>query len=354
MTHILIAGAGPAGLVAAIKLARFGRKVMIVAPRLNSHKIGECVPGAINPILTELELPQINDSGGIHRRIGGTVSLWASSWRQEDSIASRVQTGWRLNRTAFEQSLENVAISLGIERLVGCVRTVRRLLDGRWQIETDNGCCLIADWIVDATGRNASIARKRIAKMSTGTKLIALWSIGKPADSDFTNRTLIESRPDGWWYAAFLPDGRPIAIFHTSPELAMDLKKKPSKWINQLHDSLLIGEYIPFELFTGKSLRASNATPGQLDSCFGDRWVACGDAALSFDPIASHGIFNAVMTGSLVADALIQGDEHALSQYQWRLKELSKIVEKQRSLYYESASIYFRSNFWLNRLYRFC
>jgi flavin-dependent dehydrogenase len=349
MTHVLIAGAGPAGLVAAIKLARSGRKVMVVAPRLNQHKIGECVPGAINHLLTQLELPQIDDSGGIHRRIGGTVSLWASSWRQEDSIARQVQTGWRLNRTAFEQSLENVAISLGIERLVGRVRIVHRSLDGRWQIETDNGCSIMADWIVDATGRNASIARKQMAKMCTGTKLIALWSIGKTVDSGSTSRTLIESHRDGWWYAAFLPDGRPIAIFHTSPELATDLKRNPTKWVNQLRTSLLIGKQVPFELFTGKELRASNATPGQLDPCFGDGWVACGDAALSFDPIASHGIFNALTTGSMVADALIQGDKYSLVRYQQRLTELGKIVEQRRSMYYDSASIFFRSPFWLNR-----
>jgi len=349
MSHYVIAGAGPAGLVAAIKLARSGRKVTIVAPRLNSHKIGECVPGAINHILSQLELPQINDSGGIHCRIGGTVSIWANSWRHEDLITRPVQTGWRLNRTAFEQSLDNVAVSLGIERQVGFVRGVHRSLDGRWQVETDNGCPIEADWIVDATGRSATIARKQMAKMCSGTKLIALWSIGKTTDSDFTSRTLVESHRDGWWYAAYLPDGCPIAIFHTSPELAMELKKNSAKWVNLLRNSLLIGKHVPFELFSGKKLRASNSTPGQLDPCFGDGWVACGDAALSFDPIASHGIFNALTTGAMVADALMQGDKYSLVRYQQRLTDLGRIVDERRSMYYDSASIFFRSPFWLNR-----
>jgi flavin-dependent dehydrogenase len=259
-----------------------------------------------------------------------------------------VQTGWRLNRTAFEQSLENVAVSLGIERQVGFVRVVHRSLDGRWQIETDNGCSIKADWIVDATGRSAFIGRKQMAKICTGTKLIALWSIGKTADSDFTSRTLIESHRDGWWYAAYLPEGRPIAIFHTSPELAKELKI-PASWVNLLRNSLLISKQVPAELFIGKKLRATNATPGQLDPCFGDGWVACGDAALSFDPIASHGIFNALTTGSMVADALIQGDECSMVLYQQRLTELGKIVEQRRSIYYDSASIFYRSPFWLNR-----
>jgi len=120
----------------------------------------------------------------------------------------------------FENRLEGIAVESGAQQRLGRVVHLSRSADCRWQVSLDDGSSLVVDQIVDATGRNSVIARKQMAGFHCGHALIGTWAIGNTAAADSTSRTLIESDEDGWWYAAFLPDSRPLAVYHTSPQWA--------------------------------------------------------------------------------------------------------------------------------------
>jgi flavin-dependent dehydrogenase len=44
----------------------------------------------------------------------------------------------------------------------------------------------------------------------------------------------------------------------------------------------------------------------RLDRFFGEGWLACGDAALSFDPSSSQGLLTALYSGKSAAEGLIK------------------------------------------------
>lgn len=350
MKEIIIAGAGPAGLTAATLLARAGKQVLLLDSREpGRHKVGECVPGAISRLLSKLNFPPIHAEEGLHRGIGGVISLWAGNLRSEDHFSKPEGGGWRLNRGEFEKSLASTALAAGVIRQPAAVRSISRF-GGRWRIETDGGDILTADFVIDATGRNAVLARQLGAKRIHGPPLVAVWAVGSPFSSPGSKRTLIESTPDGWWYGAYLPRNRPLAIFHTTPRLASELRSNPSQWRKLLQATEQLSPMINADAFLGAELHASDARSSHLDLPCGPGWAACGDAALSFDPLSSQGIFNAIASGDMIASALRDPATCSLDGYKETLMEVRNIYARRRELLYESAASHFGSPFWRGQL----
>lgn len=52
-----------------------------------------------------------------------------------------------------------------------------------------------------------------------------------------------------------------------------------------------------------------------LERCFGERWIAIGDAAASYDPLASRGLVGALSSG-LEAASLVGASEAQLAAWQ--------------------------------------
>lgn len=347
--NILVAGAGPAGLMAAIRLAQDGQNVSVVAPPTNGQKIGECIPAATNRLFRKLNLPPVES--GLHQRIGGVTSRWAGKLRREDFVGRAEGYSWRLNRASFERTLESFAVNLGVKRIRAKLRQVARHSHGRWKIETHTGDHLSADWVIDATGRNAAVAKKCGANRQSGPALVAVWAVGAACAAATSRRTFIESEPDGWWYGALLPDNRPLAIFHTSPELASQLMNQNDAWRRRLRRAELISEQLPADHFESIPLRSSDARQSRLVPFHGDGWVACGDAALSFDPLGSQGIFNALATGLMAAEALVATNSTgAMSAYVNRLSQIRILNERRRAAYYEDAAEHHGTTFWQKHL----
>jgi len=63
--------------------------------------------------------------------------------------------------------------------------------------------------------------------------------------------------------------------------------------------------------------RRVDAGSARLDRACGDGWLAIGDAAMSFDPISSHGLLTALSTG-LAAGETSLADYQAFTDTTWR------------------------------------
>lgn len=344
MWDVIIAGAGPAGLVSATVLARSGRRVLLLDPQApGRHKVGESVPGAMARLLAKLGLPGLEGPGSPHRRIGGIASLWSGELRTEDHLTKPEGGGWRLDRGVFEKELSEFAALAGTIRTPARVARINRRGEA-WQIETEAGDLLDAGFLIDATGRNAAIARRQGARQIHGPPLVAIWSIGRATRDVVSNRTFIESTADGWWYAAYLPDRRPLAISHTSPALATELRDHPKQWLERLRKTDHIASHIDADAFYRTALKSNDARSSHLDQPCGPGWAACGDAALSFDPLSSQGIFNAMASADMIATAIVDGA--STEAYGKNLEEIRSIYHKRRSLLYDSANRHFGSPFW--------
>ena len=81
----------------------------------------------------------------------------------------------------------------------------------------------------------------------------------------------------------------------------------------------------------------------------GDGWIACGDAAICFDPVSGQGIFSAlhsgVQSGLAVADALDR-DSQKPDEYASRMEGIWEIYRRRTQALYRSERRWAAEPFW--------
>jgi flavin-dependent dehydrogenase len=95
--------------------------------------------------------------------------------------------------------------------------------------------------------------------------------------------------------------------------------------------------------------QALEACGSWLDRPSGDRWIACGDAALAFDPISGQGIFSALyggMTAGRAVDEALDGGRARLDAYSKRLQDIRRHYVLRCSATYRSEQRWPGERFW--------
>ncbi len=347
---VVVAGAGPAGSVAALVLARAGRRVLLVDSAARPmRKIGESLPGAARPLLRNLGLLPMMD-GGEHAPSYGNVSAWgASDLVATDFIRDPNGPGWHLNRARFDADLCAAAVREGAVRRLGRVSGLVSLGEG-WRLDVGREQ-VTTRWIVDATGRRATVARSAGAGRRRDHHLVALYAWATPCIDDGDGRTLVESVPDGWWYTSRLPDGARVVALHVDAAAAASILRRPGAWQEQLartvHIRRLLGDFSFAE-----PPRGTEACGARLDRFAGEGWLAVGDAALSFDPLSSQGIFTALYAGMKAGRAIdeaLYGAYGAVDLYAMRLEEIRAAYLRHYEVFYSAENRWNDQPFWARR-----
>lgn len=302
MSDVVIAGAGPAGAIAAFTLASRGCHAVLVdrmaRPR---HATGEALPAQTVQLLAAAG---IGPDPGAHVASLGKMTCWGSDELvATDFLFDPYGASMRLDRCRFDRDLRAAAVRAGaIERRAN-VRTLSRH-GTRWRIELDDGSAHDACWIVDATGRNASIARRLGARRERQGRQVAVYAEADGASDVRLDRTVVEAVQSGWWHATRLPSKVVVAGFHTEADTALKLRRNPTEWRNALNRTLHLSMMLRDAGFrTARHLH--DCSSARLNSFQGDGWIACGDAALSFDPISGQGLHHAVASGFSAAHAIL-------------------------------------------------
>lgn len=275
--RVAIIGGGPSGAAAAMALARRGLSVAVIEPG-GREKPGECLPPSAATWLARIGLDDPAAEG--HRPSPGTRVLWSGDAVETDYIAHPAGHGWNLDRARFEAGLQRRAIAAGAGWIEGHARTVAAagppfaLSVARAQGETG----IIADAVLDASGRAAVFARRRAPRIVVDRWIAHHARLpGAPEDP----RLLVERTAAGWWYSAGLADalvvsfqGHPGAGPAPGPETAARIGARAvPRW------------------------RRFAAGSARLGAIAGEGWLAIGDAAMAHDPLSGHGIIAALASG---------------------------------------------------------
>ena len=347
-----VVGAGPAGSIAAIVLARAGFRVAIIDPAsepAESFKVGESLPPAARPLLEHLELISLVEKGP-HLVSHGNCSAWGSSRLESlDFIFDPNGPGWHLDRVRFDADLRKAAELAGAESIQGRLDEFSRESDG-WLLHlgAENAT---APWLVDATGRSARVARRLGAERRKDDSLMAVFAWFATEERDRETRTVVESVEEGWWYTAKLPGHKRIAAFQGDPEEIGQLVSEEG-WERLLADTIHVGPILR-RAKRLTPLRCAEACGARLDRFHGDGWLATGDAALSFDPLSSQGLFNALYSGMKAGECLrraMSGEgPGVLEEYSRRLESIRSAYFNRRNVFYASERRWPQKPFWLRR-----
>jgi flavin-dependent dehydrogenase len=347
---VAVIGGGPAGAAAALTLLRYTRRRVVVIERSDYEewRAGETLSPGVLPLLQYLGV-----SIGEHLRASGTAAAWgAPHVVSRDFFFTGAGDGLNLDRRAFDRSLIAAVPEVLLRTHVVDVasgRPARRPTgvspgdDAPWTLQlTDR--TLTADFVIDASGRSASFARRVGAKPQLHDQLTGVISV-YATRGEIEPSTLVEAVPYGWWYSAPIPGEQLVVALMTDADIVRErrqaLPDAPATKA-RVADARLVRQPV--------ILPAHSA---RLDRIAGDGWAAAGEAAASFDPLSSMGIGYALTSGinaARAADSWLRGNRDHLETYAADVARHFDAYLDRRGAYYAMEQRWPDEPFWARRL----
>ena len=321
---LIVIGAGPGGSAAAAIAARGGlRTLLLEREPVPTFKIGESL---------------MPDTHGVFEKMGALERMKNSSFVEKHSVQFFTRTGkasmpfyfekerpgddsartWQVRRSEFDQLLMDTAAGQGAEVHRGV--NVRDVLfeDGRARgvraTAADNGgpVELASRVVIDATGQSALLARRLdLGRVDYGLRHASIYTHFRGAIRDEgkdEGATLIlhtESGECWFWYIPLAGDVVSVGVVGPMDGLIRDRKGRPHEiFFEEVGNCAEIERRIapahqcrPVSVMKDFSYR--------IDRMAGDGWIAIGDAFSFIDPVYSSGVFLALKSGEMAAEASI-------------------------------------------------
>lgn len=359
---VVILGAGPAGAAAALTLAPRYRVLLIDRRGEPGPRIGESLIPAARRLLRDMRVLEAFEAEG-HAAYLGNRSIWGGAAVQEvDFLCDPDGHGWHLERRRFECFLRSAAQQRGARLIAPArLRTVTRD-GGRWNLGIEAGGetqSVTARILIDACGRSAPLAKRLSAARVHTDRLVAYWLCGTADREDGASAgfSLVESEPDGWWYTAPVPgvDGRPgrVLAFHTDNDLAVSRPRDVGELLDRARRRPGIAYTLARLGFSPVGrLGKTAANSAYLTPAAGPGWLAIGDAAISFDPLSSCGLFNALytaMTGAIACHDQLQSVTGDLIPYIDDLARIRVAYDRHMAVTYAAETRWANRPFWARR-----
>jgi flavin-dependent dehydrogenase len=345
---VVVVGGGPAGALAALKLAREGVSVLVIdrerPERVEAAEILSPEGRAI------LEREKIWDN--IPLNLTWPCPAMAAAWAEPELAwttfgGDAPEPAWHLDRIAFDAWMIQRLRASSIDVQRGTVHAVNRDRDG-WILRCTGDAAqrsVSARCLILATGRSPRAVRVAPRRRIDSLCLVCGTSDPDPVDPDVL---IVEATADGWWYSAPLVSGRLFTgwmtdfslIGHTHYEAAAmrSLEGAPvhAKRIGRPRLSKVVG-----------------SATWAMSPAAGPGWLAIGDAALARDPISGDGLTSALRSACEGADAMLRGlngDEAVWASEVARLAQnAARYQERRLDLYRVAAKRWPSSPFWNGR-----
>ena len=359
---VVVIGGGPAGSTASTLIAQAGHQVQLFErdhhPRFH---IGESLIPETYWVLNRLGmLPKMKRSHFVkkysvqfvnqHGRLSEPFYFW-------DNKPHECSQTWQVRRSEFDHLMIENAREHGVKVFEG-TRVLEILWDGERaigvKVQDEDGSVgeVRADVVVDASGQSSMImSRLNLREWDPVLKKAALWTYWEGAYRD-TGRdegaTLVlqTQGKNGWfWYIPLHDNILSVGVVAAYDYLFKNRGTTDYETIynqevarcpevgRRISSAKRVSQFFAQKEYSYRSRRAA-----------GDGWVLVGDAFGFLDPLYSSGVLLALKSGSLAADAVVEGlarcDTSAAQLGKWE-DEFVRGMERMRRLvckYYDGFS----------------
>ncbi len=320
---VIVIGGGPAGSSTATILAQHGLKVQLFEREKGARfHIGESL---------------MPDTYWTLRRMGVIEKIKASSFTKKYSVQFVTDTGkesqpfyffennphecsqtWQVVRSEFDKMLLDNAADLGVDVCYGC-----RVLDAIFEegrcvgvkLQGPNGDPyeVRAKVVVDASGQSLVIGnRLKIKEVDPLLKKASIWTYYEGAtrepglDEGATLVLQTEGKKGWFWYIPLHNNIVSVGVVSSIDDMFAE-KLSHEEIFNRELDKCPAAKK---RVIAGKRIGGFASTKDFSYRCSqvaGDGWVLVGDAFGFLDPIYSSGVFLALKSGEMAADAIAQG-----------------------------------------------
>ena len=341
---VAVIGGGPGGSVATRRLAVLGYDVVLVHEPRRGDRI-ETLPPSLTLLGHEVLAPDRLAS------ISEPVSKVLSGWSGNGTTGRENPGTCMLQRSQFDELLLREAARVGAIVLSPARARAARRSAGTWAVPVvRDGTALEirARFLVDARGRRGG------QRLQAGPHTVAL-SAGWVGARLEPGEMRIAAHPEGWCWAAARSSGpAEVTVFLDTHACAgLGAAKLRHRYLDMLAATPLFAAFLRDGL--PGPLSVFDTTPARTDQPASARRLVVGDAALTIDPISSHGVTiacRAAIQAAAVIHTILSGDDPApaLAFYVGRLAAVASQHSLSASAFYGDHDSWRDRPFWRNRI----
>ena len=319
----VVVGGGPAGSTTAALIAEAGFSTLLVErDKMPRFHVGESLMPETYWTLKRLGLlEQMRERGFVEKR---SVQFVSHSGRESQPFFFRdhdpreCSQTWQVERAEFDEMLFRNAADRGAEchdqtRVNSVLFSDDRAVGVRLATVDGHIRELDARVVVDATGQQALLANNlHLRTDDPNLRNAAIWGYYRNArrdEGDNGGATIIlhtEGKRSWFWFIPLANQVTSIGVVGAADYLLKGRGKPEEVFEQELAKCPALVDRLP-EASLVSPLRVAKEFSYTTRQQAGDGWVLVGDAFGFIDPVYSSGVYFALKSGEMAADAIVEG-----------------------------------------------